>query len=98
MMEYNFSKIEKKWQKRWEKKKIFYAIPDKRKKFFINFPYPYINAYLHLGHGFSSIRVDVMARFKRMQGFNVFFHKPGIVQAHLFGLPLNELRKKNQNN
>jgi leucyl-tRNA synthetase len=72
-MEYNFQEIERKWQKRWEKEKVFYADPDKREKFFINFPYPYINAYLHLGHGFSSIRVDVMARFKRMQGYNVLF-------------------------
>jgi len=71
--EINFKTIEKKWQEKWEKKKCFEANPDKRKKFFINFPYPYINAYLHLGHGFSSIRVDVMARFKRMEGYNVLF-------------------------
>ncbi len=72
--EINFKKIEKKWQERWEKKKCFEVSGDsKKKKFFINFPYPYINAYLHLGHGFSSIRADVMARFKRMQGFNTLF-------------------------
>jgi len=70
---YNFKKVEKKWQKEWGSKKIFEANPDKRKKFFINFPYPYINAYLHLGHSFSVARVDVMARFKRMQGFNVLY-------------------------
>ncbi len=73
-MQYNFKQIEKKWQKKWEEKKIFEVDANpKQKKFFINFPYPYINAYLHLGHGFSSIRVDVMARFKRMRGFNVLF-------------------------
>ncbi|MFH1211192.1 MAG: leucine--tRNA ligase, partial [archaeon] len=72
-MMYDFRKIERGWQKRWEKDKVFEADPDKRKKFFINFPYPYINAYLHLGHGFSATRVDVMARFKRMQGFNVLY-------------------------
>ncbi len=70
----DFKKIEQKWQKAWEKGKIFEADADpKRQKFFVNFPYPYINAYLHLGHAFSSTRVDVMARFKRMQGFNVLF-------------------------
>ncbi len=70
----DFKKIEKKWQKAWEKEKIFEVDMDsKKQKFFINFPYPYINAYLHLGHAFSSTRVDVMARFKRMQGFNVLF-------------------------
>jgi leucyl-tRNA synthetase len=73
MEEINFKAIEKKWQDKWEKEKCFEANPDKREKFFINFPYPYINAYLHLGHGFSSVRTDVMARFKRMQGFNVLF-------------------------
>ncbi len=71
--ELDFAKIEKKWQDKWEKAKVFQANADKRTKFFINFPYPYINSYLHMGHGYSSIRVDVMARFKRMQGFNVLF-------------------------
>src|SRR3989344_4736393 len=59
--EFNFANIEKKWQKRWEDAKIFEANPDGRKKFFVNFPYPYINSYLHLGHAFSSTRVDVIA-------------------------------------
>ncbi|MBI4452462.1 leucine--tRNA ligase [Candidatus Woesearchaeota archaeon] len=69
----DFSEISKKWQKKWEENKIFEANPDKRKKFFINFPYPYINSYLHLGHAFSVTRVDVFARYKRMQGYNVLF-------------------------
>ncbi|MDD4983347.1 MAG: leucine--tRNA ligase [Candidatus ainarchaeum sp.] len=71
--ELNMQKIEAKWQKKWEKEKIFEANPNNKKKFFINFPYPYLNGYLHLGHAFSSVRVDVMARYKRMQGFNVLF-------------------------
>ncbi len=61
------------WQQQWEESKIFEANPSGQKKFFINFPYPYINSYLHLGHAFSITRVDVMARYKRMQGFNVLF-------------------------
>ena len=69
----DFNEISKKWQGKWEKAKIFEANPDKRKKFFINFPYPYINSYLHLGHAFSVTRVDVFARYKRMQGYNVLF-------------------------
>jgi len=70
----DFHKIEAKWQGEWEKAKCFEANVDKKKeKFFINFPYPYVNAYLHLGHGFSATRVDVMARFKRMSGYNVLF-------------------------
>lgn len=69
----DFNEIAKKWQKKWEDSKLFEANPDKRKKFFINFPYPYINSYLHLGHAFSVTRVDVFARYKRMQGYNVLF-------------------------
>jgi leucyl-tRNA synthetase len=69
----DFLKIEKKWQKKWDKDNVFESVPDKREKFFINFPYPYINGHLHLGHAFSVTRVDVMARYKRMTGFNVLF-------------------------
>ncbi|MBI4438607.1 leucine--tRNA ligase [Candidatus Woesearchaeota archaeon] len=62
-----------KWQKLWDEARVFECSADSRKKFFVNFPYPYINSYLHLGHAFSVTRVDVLARFRRMQGFNVLF-------------------------
>jgi len=67
-------KIEQKWQRKWEEAKIFEADPDpNRKKFFITFPYPYMNGPLHVGHGFTASKIDVYARFKRMQGYNVLF-------------------------
>lgn len=72
-MRINFRRIEKKWQKRWEREKIFEANVEKKKKFFITFPYPYVNGSPHIGHSFSAFRVDSYARFKRMQGFNVLF-------------------------
>jgi len=77
-----FKDIEKKWQKRWEKAKIFEANVDKKKKkFFVTIPYPYVNGAPHIGAGFTFIRGDVYARFKRMQGFNVLlpqaFHATG---------------------
>ncbi len=66
--------IEVKWQKAWEEQRIFEADPDySRPKFFITFPYPYVNAYPHLGGSFTILRVDVMARYKRMRGYNVLF-------------------------
>jgi len=70
-----FSKqIEEKWQRKWEETKIFQADPDKsKKKFFVTFPYPYMNGPLHVGHAFTATRVDAYARFKRMQGYNVLF-------------------------
>lgn len=67
-------KIEEKWQKRWQTTKIFEADPDPhREKFFVTFPYPYMNGPLHVGHAFTASRVDAYARFKRMQGYNVLF-------------------------
>jgi leucyl-tRNA synthetase len=67
-------RIEKKWQEEWEKAKIFEAnVEPERKKFFITFPYPYVNGAPHIGHSFSFFRVDSYARFKRMQGFNVLY-------------------------
>jgi leucyl-tRNA synthetase len=66
--------IEEKWQKNWETARIFEANPDKTKqKFFITFPYAYMNGPLHAGHAFTASRVDAYARFKRMQGYNVLF-------------------------
>lgn len=66
--------IEKKWRKRWEEARLFEADPDESKrKFFITFPFSYMNGPLHVGHGFTATRVDVYARFKRMQGYNVLF-------------------------
>ncbi len=66
--------IERKWQKEWEKAKIFEAEPDpNREKRFVTFPYSYSNGPLHVGHAFTATRVDVYARYKRMQRYNVLF-------------------------
>lgn len=69
----DFRKIEKKWQKRWEKAGIFEADVGKREKFFITSPYPYVNLAPHVGHSYSYFRTDAYARFKRMQGFSVLY-------------------------
>lgn len=69
----DFKKIEKKWQKRWERARIFEANPSKKKKFFLTFPYPYVNGSVHIGASFTAFRVDIYARYKRMQGFNVLY-------------------------
>jgi leucyl-tRNA synthetase len=66
--------IEEKWQKNWETARVFEADPDpQRKKLLVTFPYPYMNGPLHVGHTFTATRVDVYARFKRMQGYNVLW-------------------------
>lgn len=70
----DYKKLDKRWQNRWKKAKLFEAdIEPKRKKFFLTIPYPYVNGAPHIGAGFTFIRGDVYARFKRMQGFNVLF-------------------------
>lgn len=73
MVSINFSKIEKKWQKRWDDGKIFSVSEDpKKKKFYCleMFPYP-SGSGLHMGHALNYTIGDIFARFKRMQGFNV---------------------------
>ncbi len=70
----DFNKIEKKWQNRWEKKKIFKVKEDKKKRFYCleMFPYP-SGSGLHMGHARNYSIGDTYSRFKRMQGFNVLY-------------------------
>ncbi|MHA1906314.1 MAG: leucine--tRNA ligase [Candidatus Thorarchaeota archaeon] len=80
-----FAKYEKKWQKRWKKDKVFEADPDpKRKKFFLTVPYPYTNGPLHIGHGRTYSVGDLIARFRRMQGYNVLYP----MASHMTGTPV----------
>ena len=66
--------IEDKWISKWQEKRVFEPERDlSREKKMVTFPFPYMNGPLHLGHGFTATRVDVFARFKRMQGYNVLF-------------------------
>ncbi len=68
-----WQKIEKKWQAEWAKSKLFEAEPDKRKKYYMLFAYPTVSGTLHVGHARSYSMPDVIARYKRARGFNVFF-------------------------
>ena len=71
MQKYNPQKIEKRWQKEWDKNEIYKAEDlSKKKKFYclIEFPYP-SGAGLHVGHLRSHIAIDIVARKKRMDGY-----------------------------
>lgn len=84
-MKYDFSSIEKKWQKRWEDEKVFHAENDSDKKKFyalVEFPYPSGNG-LHVGHARPYTALDVISRKRRMEGYNVMFP----MGWDAFGLP-----------
>ncbi|KAK1314731.1 hypothetical protein QJS10_CPA06g01345 [Acorus calamus] len=79
--------IQDKVQKRWEKHGIFKAEsrpnpPEEGEKFFGNFPYPYMNGSLHLGHGFSLSKLEFASAYHRLCGRNVLlpfaFHCTGM--------------------
>ncbi len=66
--------IEARWQSEWGKAHVYEADADpSRPKFFVTFPFPYMNGLPHIGSAFTVLRVDITARYKRMRGFNVLF-------------------------
>ncbi len=73
--EYNFAEIERKWQQKWEEMGIYhYDWNDmKRVPFSIDTPPPYPSGELHMGNVLNWTYFDMVARYKRMQGFNVLF-------------------------
>lgn len=82
---YNFKEIEKKWQKYWEENECFKAQDDfSKKKFYalVEFPYP-SGVGMHLGHIKAYSGLEVVARKKRMEGYNVLFP----IGYDAFGLP-----------
>jgi valyl-tRNA synthetase len=65
---------EEKWQKYWEDKKIFKFDPDSNKEIYsIDTPPPTVSGKMHLGHAFSYSQQDFIARYKKMNGYNLFY-------------------------
>jgi len=69
----SFLEREEKLVKEFQENKLFQVDRSDRPKVFITFPYPYMNGSLHLGHAYSSCRLDVYARYMRLKGFNVLY-------------------------
>jgi leucyl-tRNA synthetase len=83
--------IEEKWQRKWEKAKIFEADPDAKKpKYFITVAYPYPNSPQHIGHGRTYTLADVHARYMRMHGYNVLLP----MAFHYTGTPVLAMAKR----
>ncbi len=91
--QYKPEEIEPKWQARWEADGIYHADPDpKRTKFYALTMLPYPSGDLHIGHWYAMTPSDARARFKRMQGYNVFFP----IGFDAFGLPAENAAIKKQ--
>jgi leucyl-tRNA synthetase len=89
--------IEKAVQKKWEDGKVFEAEarqekPKEGEKFFGNFPYPYMNGYLHLGHGFTISKLEFAAAYHRLVGKKVLFP----FAFHCTGMPIKACADKLQ--
>ena len=93
MAKYNYTEIEKKWQKIWDDEETFKVGEDYSKpKFFglVEFPYPSGQG-LHVGHPRSYTALDIVARKKRLQGYNVLYP----MGWDAFGLPTENYAIKN---
>ena len=93
MIPYDYKNIDKKWQDAWEEAGVFHASNDSDKeKFFalVEFPYPSGQG-LHVGHPRSYTALDIIARKRRMQGFNVLYP----MGWDAFGLPTENFAIKN---
>lgn len=91
---YPFKKIEEKWQKQWEKNKLYKTIEPPRKKYYMLVMFAYTSGDIHIGHFRNYIIGDVIARYKMMNGYQVLY--PFGWDA--FGLPAEEAAIKHKAN
>ena len=89
---YNAKEIEKKWQMKWADEEVYKFNPDSdREVYSIDTPPPFTSGTLHMGHIYNHVWIDLVARYRRMRGYNVYF--PQGFDCH--GLP-TELKVENE--
>ncbi|MGC8676140.1 MAG: leucine--tRNA ligase [Candidatus Micrarchaeia archaeon] len=94
MPDLDFPDIEKKWQKAWDDAKVFEAEPSDKPAFMVFAAFPYVNTPLHIGHLRTYGIADMLARYKRMRGYNVLFP----MGFHATGTPVLAFAKRIRNN
>ena len=70
---YNASEKEAKWLNYWNENKIYEFKPDGREVYSIDTPPPTVNGKIHIGHIFSYSQTEMLARYKRLRGYNIFY-------------------------
>ena len=70
---YNAKEKEEKWMNYWKENEVYEFKPDQREVFSIDTPPPTVNGKIHIGHIFSYTQTEMMARYKRLRGYNIFY-------------------------
>jgi len=101
-MEYDVKKVEERWQRFWEERGLFKTKSLPKKKYYVLVMYPYPSGDLHMGHIKNYVIGDVIARYKRLQGYDVLhpfgwdaFGLPAENAAILHNIPPEKWTKEN---
>ncbi len=89
----DYKEIEAKWQKAWEDARVFEGEVSEKPSYMVTAAWPYVNTPLHIGHLRTFGTADVLARYKRMRGFNALYP----MGFHATGTPVLAFAKRIKN-